>query len=80
MDEGRDDILAKVFSIFFSITFCLATLMWRLLFFGFFLLTCFIQTQDALFTGGRSFQEVTIHFLMIETTNLRVLVFFSSVY
>jgi hypothetical protein len=32
--------------------------MLRLLFFGIFVLTCIIETQDAMFTNGRSLQEV----------------------
>jgi hypothetical protein len=34
-------------------------MMLRLLFFGILVFSCIIETQDALFTNGRSLQEVT---------------------
>jgi hypothetical protein len=31
---------------------------WRILFVGFIVLTCIVENQDALFTGGKSMQDV----------------------
>jgi hypothetical protein len=44
--------------------------MLRVLFLGIFLLSCIIETQDALFTDGRSIQEVIKFFFFKEKIKL----------
>lgn len=45
-------------------------MMYRLLFLTVFLLTCFIQLEDAMFTNGRSLQEVMIFIRLVQYSNI----------